>query len=326
MEHQAIISHAKQVVDIEIEGLSSLREQINDNFVKLVEACNECLNRNGKIVVTGVGKSGHVASKIAATLSSTGSPSIFMNPLDALHGDLGVLVPGDILLALSYSGETSELTRIILPAKRLGVKVVSFTKDENSSLAKLSDIVVTGQIKREACPFNLAPTASSTVQIAFGDALAMTLLKSRNFTKEDYGKRHPEGAIGRAVTLRIRDCMRTGKKMAVASPSDSVMDALIKMTKARCGCAIIVDGKGLLAGIFTDGDFRRCISKDLSVLQKHLDEVMTRNPVKIIDDALALEAFKILEKKHIDDIAVVNESGKAVGLVDIQDLPRFKIM
>lgn len=326
MNEKAVIEKARQVFDIEIEGLAAVRDQLGDGFVKLVAACMETLDRNGKIVVTGVGKSGHVGRKIAATLSSTGSPAIFMHPAEAMHGDLGVLQDGDLMLALSYSGETNELTRIIVPAKRLGVPVACITGVPDSSLAQLSDIVVTGHVEREACPFNLAPTTTSTAQLAIGDALAMVLLEARDFTKEDYGMRHPGGAIGRAVTLRIGDLMRTGEHVAIVSPDDDVKSALLRMTSARCGCAIVADPSGSLLGIFTDGDFRRRIDSDLSILTRKVSEVMTPHPECVRQNALAIEALRILERRHIDDIIVVDDARKVVGLIDIQDLPRFKIM
>lgn len=326
MDHNAVLAKAAQVIDIEIDGLNALKAQFDENFVRLAEACNDALNRNGKIVVTGVGKSGHVARKIAATLSSTGSPAIFMHPVEAMHGDLGVLQAGDILLALSYSGETAELTRIIVPAKRFGVPVACFTGDGESSLAKLSDIVVTCRVAREACPFNLAPTTTSTAQLAFGDALAMVLLESRNFTKEDYGKRHPDGAIGRAVTMRISDCMRKNEHLAMVTPDATVQQALLKMTGAGSGCAIVADADGKLLGVFTDGDFRRRAEKDELVLKRTIADVMTKNPTTVREDALAIESLRIFERKHIDDLPVVDANGRVTGLVDIQDLPGFKVM
>ena len=226
----------------------------------------------------------------------------------------------------SSSGETNELTRIIVPAKRLGVPVACITGEPESSLARLSDLVVTAHVEREACPFNLAPTTTSTAQLAVGDALAMVLLEARNFTKEDYGMRHPGGAIGRAVTLRISDLMRTGEHVALVSPDDDVKSALLKMTSARCGCAIVADSERNLLGIFTDGDFRRRIDSDLSILSRKVSEVMTPHPEFVRQDALAIEALRILERHHIDDIIVVDDGRKVVGLIDIQDLPRFKIM
>jgi len=323
---EKIIADAVNVLQIEIEGLEAIKKQIGDNFVQLVEACIRTLNNGGKIVVTGIGKSGHIGSKMAATLASTGSPSIFMHPVEAMHGDLGMLQENDIMLALSYSGETQELTRMIMPAKRLGVTVACFTGCPDSTLAKLSDIVVVGQVGREACPFNLAPTTTSTAHLALGDALAMVLLEQRKFTKEDFGRRHPGGAIGRAVTMRVCDLMRPAERTAYAHPGDLVKETLIRMTAARCGSAIVVDNEGKLLGIFTDGDFRRRVENDLSILMRDIEEVMTPHPISVREDALAIEVLKIVEKRQIDDLVVVAEDGKVRGLIDIQDLPGFKLM
>ncbi len=323
---QQIIENAVNVLQIEIEGLEALKKQIGQDFVRLTEACLKSLENGGKIVVTGIGKSGHIGSKIAATLASTGSTSIFMHPVEAMHGDLGMLQENDIMIALSYSGETQELTRMIVPAKRLGVPVACFTGYPESTLAKLSDIVVTGAVEREACPFNLAPTTTSTAHLALGDALAMVLLGQRKFTKEDFGRRHPGGAIGRAVTMRVGDLMRKGKDIVLAKPEDTVKTTLVRMTAARCGSAIIVDEQEKLLGIFTDGDFRRRVEDDLSILTRPMAEVMTKNPVTVQKEALAVEVLKIVEKRKIDDLVVVDETGKVEGLVDIQDLPGFKLM
>lgn len=321
-----IISKAVNVLQIEIEGIETLKKQLDTGFVKLVEACLNTLGNGGKIVVTGIGKSGHIGSKIAATLASTGSTSIFMHPVEAMHGDLGMLQENDIMIALSYSGETQELTRMIMPAKRLGIPVACFTGYPESTLAKLSDIVVPGTVEREACPFNLAPTTTSTTQLALGDALAMVLLDQRKFTKEDYGRRHPGGAIGRAVTMRVSDLMRKDGKIVLAKPDDLVKDTLVRMTAARCGSAIITTPDGKLMGIFTDGDFRRRVENDLSILTRTLEEVMTPGPVTIREDALAIEVLKVVEKRKIDDIVVVSDDGTVRGLVDTQDLPGFKLM
>ncbi len=327
MDHtQQIVEKAIGVLQIEIEGLEALKKQIGTGFVQLVEACLKSLENGGKIVVTGIGKSGHIGSKIAATLASTGSTSIFMHPVEAMHGDLGMLQENDIMIALSYSGETQELTRMIVPAKRLGVPVACFTGYPESTLAKLSDIVVVGAVEREACPFNLAPTTTSTAHLALGDALAMVLLDQRKFTKEDFGRRHPGGAIGRAVTMRVGDLMRKDGAIVLAKPEDTVKTTLVRMTAARCGSAIITDDQGRLLGIFTDGDFRRRVENDLSILTRPMEEVMTRNPVTVREDALAVEVLKIVEKRKIDDLVVVDEDGKVGGLVDIQDLPGFKLM
>ena len=292
----------------------------------LVNACDECLSRGGKIVVCGVGKSGHIGRKISATLASTGSPSVFMHPVEAMHGDLGMLQKDDLMLTLSYSGESNELISVIVPAKRLGVPVAAFTCSMETSLAQYCDITVPMSVEREACPFNLAPTTTSTSQLALGDALAMTLLTLRKFTKEDYGRVHPSGAIGRAVTMRVSDVMRTGDKVALASPDDTVKDCLLKVTKARCGSAVVIDGDGKLLGIFCDSDFRRHAEKDIAVLSRKVSEVMTRNPASINADSLAVEILKLIEKRKIDDIIVLNDEKRVVGLVDIQDLPVLKLM
>lgn len=322
-----IIKKAQAVLQTEIEGIEAIKQQLDNNFVELVAACIKTLDNGGKIVITGVGKSGHIGSKMAATLASTGSTAIFMHPVEAMHGDLGMLQENDIMIALSYSGETQELTRMIIPAKRLGVPVACFTGIPESTLAKLSDIVVIGAVKKEACPFNLAPTTTSTAHLALGDALAMVLLQERKFTKEDYGRRHPGGAIGRAVTMRVSDLMRKPEAIVLAKPDDLVKNTLVRMTAARCGSAIIVDAEKKLLGIFTDGDFRRRVENDLSILNRPMEEVMTRNPIFIKKESLAVEILKILEKRKIDDLVVLEEDGCTVaGLVDIQDLPGFKLM
>ena len=322
-----IIKKAQAVLQTEIEGIEAIKQQLDNNFVELVAACIKTLDNGGKIVITGVGKSGHIGSKMAATLASTGSTAIFMHPVEAMHGDLGMLQENDIMIALSYSGETQELTRMIIPAKRLGVPVACFTGIPESTLAKLSDIVVIGAVEKEACPFNLAPTTTSTAHLALGDALAMVLLQERKFTKEDYGRRHPGGAIGRAVTMRVSDLMRKPEAIVLAKPGDLVKNTLVRMTAARCGSAIIVDAEKKLLGIFTDGDFRRRVENDLSILNRPMEEVMTRNPIFIKKESLAVEILKILEKRKIDDLVVLEEDGCTVaGLVDIQDLPGFKLM
>ncbi|MBR4884644.1 MAG: KpsF/GutQ family sugar-phosphate isomerase [Lentisphaeria bacterium] len=322
-----IIKKAQAVLQTEIEGIEAIKQQLDNNFVELVAACIKTLDNGGKIVFTGVGKSGHIGSKMAATLASTGSTAIFMHPVEAMHGDLGMLQENDIMIALSYSGETQELTRMIIPAKRLGVPVACFTGIPESTLAKLSDIVVIGAVEKEACPFNLAPTTTSTAHLALGDALAMVLLQERKFTKEDYGRRHPGGAIGRAVTMRVSDLMRKPEVIVLAKPDDLVKNTLVRMTAARCGSAIIVDAEKKLLGIFTDGDFRRRVENDLSILNRPMEEVMTRNPIFIKKESLAVEILKILEKRKIDDLVVLEEDGCTVaGLVDIQDLPGFKLM
>lgn len=326
VDSNLIIEKAVEVLQIEIDGLVSLKGQIGEDFVKLVEACVSILDNGGKIVVCGIGKSGHVGKKISATLASTGSPSVFMHPSEAMHGDLGMLQKGDLLLAMSYSGESNELISVIIPAKRLGITVASFTGNKESSLAQVSDISVPMCVSKEACPFNLAPTTTSTATLALGDALAMTLLKLRKFTKENYGRLHPGGAIGRAVTMRASDVMRSGDRLAVVSADATVKDVLLAVTKSRCGSAIITDADSKLLGIFTDGDFRRHAESDMSVLSRRVGDVMTKNPISVKADSLAIEVLKILEVRKINGIVVTDNDSKVVGLIDIQDLPGLKLM
>lgn len=321
-----VIAKAREVFDIEIEGLVQVRDSLDGDFEKLVKTCIEILNKGGKIVLSGVGKSGHIGKKIAATLASTGSPAVFMHPVEALHGDLGILQQDDILIALSYSGETDELVSLLPAARRLGVPIAALTGSPDSALVKESDISVQMTISKEACPFNLAPTTTSTALLALGDALAMVLLKMRGFTKEDYGRLHPGGSIGRVVTLKVSDVMREGERLATVGPDVTVKDTLLKMTAARCGSAIVVDKNNCLLGIFTDGDFRRHAEADITVLEKIVSSVMTKNPATLRKNALAVEVLKIIEKKKIDDIIVLDDENKVVGFVDVQDLPGLKLM
>ena len=249
-----------------------------------------------------------------------------MLPVEAMHGDLGMIQKDDLLITISYSGESDELVRVVVPAKRLGVRVASLTGNRNSTLAQLSDIHVETAVPREACPFNLAPTTSSTVQLAIGDALAMTLLALRKFTKEDFGRLHPAGAIGRAVTMRVSDVMRSGDRLALVPPAATIKETILAMTRAHGGSAVIVDEKGALMGIFTDGDFRRKAENDPEILSRQVGEVMTKKPASICADALAIEVLKVVEARRIDDIIVLDPEGKVVGIVDIQDLPGLKLM
>jgi arabinose-5-phosphate isomerase len=321
-----IIKKAQSVFDIEIEGLTSVRNNLGKEFEQLVEKCICTLNNGGKLVITGVGKSGYIGKKIAATLSSVGAPAVFMHPVEALHGDLGILQKNDLMLALSYSGETEELLSILSPAKRLGMEIAAITGSFDSSLAGLSNLVVPMTVPKEACPFNLAPTTTTTALLALGDALALVLLDLRGFTREDYGRLHPGGAIGKAVTVTVADIMRSGDKLALVTPESSVKDTLLIMTHTRCGCAIVVDANKMLLGIFTDGDFRRHAEKDIHIINQPITKVMTKNPITISSLHLAVEALKIIEDRHINSIVVVSTTGQVVGFIDVQDLPKFKLM
>ena len=323
---KSVLDRAREVFDIEIEGISALKGILNSSFEQLVDACAETLDNGGKLVITGIGKSGYIGKKMAATLSSVGSPSIFMHPVEARHGDLGIIQKHDLLIALSYSGETEELLQVLNPAKRLGVKLVSITGNAESTLAKTSDVVVDMHVPREACPFNLAPTTTTTALLVLGDALAMVLLDRRGFTKNDFGRLHPGGAIGRMVTMRARDMMRDLDHSALVAADSTVREAICEMGKVRSGSAIIVDKEKHLLGIFTDGDFRRLAEKRDDILSCRMGDVMTPDPVSVDGDLLAVQVIKLLEGRKIDDLVVTGKDKIVLGFIDIQDLPGMKVI
>ncbi len=320
------LAHAREVFDIELAALKAVRSQLDGAFDAAVELVVQCLSQRGKLVVVGVGKSGNVGQKIAATLTSTGSTSIVLSSVDAMHGDLGVINDGDVILALSYSGESEELLNLIPALKRFSVKIIAFTGFPQSSLGRYSDVILNTRIPKEACPFNLAPTSSTTAMLVMGDALAMAVLQARGFKKKDYAKHHPSGAIGRALLLKVREIMRSGQRVAIADESLLVKEALFLMTQAKSGSVCVINPKGKLAGVFTDGDLRRHMASDTDILAKRLGDVMTPNPICIGEDSLAAEALKIFNERNIDDLIVVNAKKQPVGMVDSQDLPKLKLM
>lgn len=320
------LAQARRVFDIELAALRAVRAHLDDAFDRAVELTVETLKRRGKLVIVGIGKSGNIGAKLAATLTSTGSTSVVLSSVDALHGDLGIVNDGDLVLALSYSGESEELVNLLPALKRFAVKLVAFTGNPKSTIARHSDVVLNVRVPKEACPFNLAPTASTTAMLVMGDALAMAVLEARGFTQKDFARYHPSGAIGRALLVQVRDIMRTGDRNAVAPQTLAVREALMVMTKAKSGSLAVVDRRGKLTGVFTDGDFRRRMSTDNDLLTRPLAEVMTRNPICIRDEALAAEALKIFNERNIDDLIVVNAKREPVGLVDSQDLPKLKLM
>jgi arabinose-5-phosphate isomerase len=326
MPDMSHLARAREVFDIELAALQAVRRQLDDAFEAAVELIVDTLRQRGKIIVVGIGKSGIVGRKIAATLTSTGSTSVVLDSVDALHGDLGIVNDGDLVLALSYSGESDELLNLLPALKRFSVRIISLTGGAKSSLARHSDVVLSVKVPKEACPFNLAPTASTTATLVMGDALAMAVLQARGFQQKDYARFHPSGAIGRAMLLRVRDIMRADSRNAVAGEALSVKEALLVMTQAKAGCLSVVNARGKLIGVFTDGDFRRHIAADEDLLTKPLKGVMTRNPICIREDALAAEALKIFNERNIDDLIVVNAKREPVGLVDSQDLPKMKLM
>ena len=320
------LSKAREVFDIELAAIKTVRAQLDKSFDIAVSTITETINRRGKIVVVGIGKSGNIGAKIAATLTSTGSTSVVLNSVDALHGDLGLINDGDVVLALSYSGESDELLNLLPAIKRFSVKIITLTGGIKSTLARHSDIVINVHVPKEACPFNLAPTSSTTATLVMGDALAMAALQARGFKQNDFAKYHPSGAIGRAMLLRVGEIMRAGERNAIAAENLSVKEALLVMTKAKSGSLAVVNARGKLTGVFTDGDFRRKMSTDENLLSRTIKSVMTPDPICVRDTALAVEALKIFNERNIDDLIVVNAKKEPVGLIDSQDLPKLKIM
>ena len=314
----SLLATARRVFDIEIEGLKKTRASLGRSFSDAANLILSVLRDDGHVVVTGVGKNLHVAEKISGILSSTGARSFVLNPVQAMHGDLGAVSAKDILLALSFSGESEEVVRLVPAIRRHGLKVISMT-----------DVHIEIPCGREACPFGMAPTTSTTATMAMGDALAMALLEARKFDIADYAANHPAGAIGKALLLTVRDVMRTGEHLALVPPTATVMDALMAMTKAQGGSAVVVGKGGKLLGIFTDGDFRRLMSgcpTGQALPSQAISRHMTANPLFVRDDAAAADLVKIFEARRIDDLPVCDAKGRVVGLVDIQDLPKMKII
>lgn len=326
MDNAAILSRAWQVMETEIDGLRTAQAALGDDFLATVRLILNTIENGGKIVVTGVGKNLHIAEKISATLASTGSTSVVMNPIQAMHGDLGMIAEDDVLLALSFSGESDEVIKLIPAVRRLGIKIIGMVGNTDSTLARLSDVTLCVHIGKEACPFGMAPTTSTTATLAVGDALAMVLIDARQFDKESYAKLHPAGAIGRALVMRVNDIMRTGDRLARLPLNATIMDAIMAMTAAKSGAALVAHPDGQLAGIFTDGDLRRRLSEGKDILQSPIQSVMTHKPVSVTDDAFAVDVLRIFEKFKIDDLPVVDAEGRLVGYVDIQDLPKMKVM
>ena len=317
---------ARKVFDIELAALKSVRAHLDGQFSEAVDLIVGTLRQRGKIVVIGIGKSGNIGQKISATLTSTGSTSVVLSSVDAVHGDLGIVNDGDVILALSYSGESDELLNLLPALKRFSVKIIALTGAAKSSLSHHSDLVLNVRVPREACPFNLAPTASTTAMLVMGDALAMAVLRARGFKQQDFARYHPSGAIGRALLLRVGNIMRTGERNAIAREDQPVREALMIMTRAKSGSLSVVNGRGKLVGVFTDGDFRRHMARNGDLLAQPLRTVMTRRPICIPEDALAAQALKIFDERNIDDLIVINVRHEPVGLVDSQDLPKLKLM
>jgi arabinose-5-phosphate isomerase len=320
------LARARCVIETEIEGLQRMSARLDQSLVKAVGILQETLQNRGKIVVVGVGKSGNIGHKIAATLNSTGATAVVLDSQNALHGDLGLLSDGDAVMVLSYSGETRELIDLLPFIKRFDVKLIALTGNPSSSLARFSEVTLDTSVEREACPLNLAPTSSSTAMLVMGDTLAMVLLESRGFSEEDFARFHPGGSLGRALLTRVSDIMRMDAELPTLAEDGNVFAALDSMNRARAGACLILDSEGGLAGIFTHGDFARSFRNDPLLGEKPVAQLMTRRPITVRADALAVEVLKTIGENRIDDIVVMDEDGKPVGLIDTQDLARLKIV
>jgi arabinose-5-phosphate isomerase len=324
---KSALARARQCIRIECDALEETSRGLGAEFIDTARAVESAIAAGGKLIFSGVGKSAHIAGKIAATFNSTGVSSCFLDPTQALHGDLGLCYEGDLAILLSNSGQSDEILRLMPMLKRFGLRIVAFTGNPKSDLARRADHRLIYRVSLEACPLKLAPTASTTAALALGDALAMVLLEARGLTRDDFAKYHPAGNLGRVLLLPTRDIMRSGSRLAVAKDTVTVQEAILAMTKAKSGSIALVRAKGgRLSGILTDGDFRRSAISGPGFLERPVSAFMTRSPKVIRDDALAVDALRLFELHKIDDLIVVDSAGRPVGLIDGQDLPKFKIV
>jgi arabinose-5-phosphate isomerase len=323
LTNDELLALAAEVLEIESRAVNKLKTRLNEDFVA---ACRLCMDTLGRVVVTGMGKSGHVSNKIAATLASTGTPAFFMHPAEASHGDVGMITKNDLLLAISYSGETDEVITILPVVKRMGAKLLSMTGNPNSTLATAADVHLDISVAEEACPLNLAPTASTTATLAMGDALAVALLKNRGFTAEDFARSHPSGSLGKRLLLRVSDVMRSGDRVPAVRADVALRDALLEMTEKGLGMTAIVDRNNKILGIYTDGDLRRTLDSGADVRSTVIRDVMHTDCKTTSADVLAAEALHILEENKITSLIVVDEENNVVGALNIHDLFREGLM
>jgi arabinose-5-phosphate isomerase len=318
-----LIQSAQCTIRLEIEAVEGLLAHIDADFVS---ACEMILQSKGRVVVVGMGKSGHIGKKIAATLASTGTPAFFVHPAEASHGDMGMITGADIILALSNSGTTSEIVTLLPLIKRLGIKLISLTGNPDSTLAKAADVNLNARVEKEACPLNLAPTSSTTAALVMGDALAVALLDARGFTAEDFAFSHPGGALGRRLLLKVEHVMHTGAELPFVARGTPLRDSLMEMTRKGLGMTAIIETDGRLAGIFTDGDLRRTLDRDVDLRQATIDEVMTVHGKTVRPEMLAAEALKIMEDNKIGALIVVDGNDHPIGAFNLQDLLRAGVM
>ncbi len=314
---------ARQVLAIEAEAVTRLAARIDDRFVR---ACRLMLDCRGRIVVLGIGKSGHIGGKIAATLASTGTPAFFVHPAEANHGDMGMITAQDVVVALSNSGETDEILTLLPLIKRLGVPLIALTGNPDSTLGKAADVHIDVSVPQEACPLGLAPTSSTTATLAMGDALAVALLEARGFTAEDFARSHPGGRLGRRLLLLIDDVMHVGEQVPRSGPDDLLKEALLEMSRKGLGTTVVVDGDERVLGVFTDGDLRRTLDRQLDVHVARVAEVMTRDCKTIAPGTLAAEALRMMQQYKINALPVVNSAGTLVGVLNMHDLLRAGVL
>ena len=311
------IEKGKKIIRIEAEAVAALESRINGAFASAVDLI---FNAQGRVVLTGIGKSGIIARKIAATMSSTGTPSAFMHPSDAVHGDLGMVTPDDVVIFISKSGDTGDLWQLLLSFHQLGVKIIALTGNVNSPLSKQCDIVLDASVKEEACPYDLAPTSSTTAALVMGDALAITLLQKRNFTQEDFALFHPGGNLGKRLLLKVEMMMITGANVPIVKESVSLSDAIIEISSKRLGATCVVDDAGVLCGILTDGDLRRLLQRTTNITNLTARQVMTQNPKTIHQNILAVQALKAMETFKITQLVVVDNDQHPIGVLHLHDL------
>lgn len=322
-EHSTYIASARRTIDIEHRAVGELSERLGTSFTM---ACERLLNCAGRIIVTGMGKSGHIASKIAATLSSTGSPAFFVHPAEASHGDLGMITDKDVVLALSYSGTTSEIMAILPMLKRQGIPLIAMTGAPDSPIAQASDIHIDASVREEACPLGQAPTTSTTVALVLGDAIAMALLEARGFTLEEFAFSHPGGRLGRRLLLKVKDIMHSGAAIPTVSPDTLLRDALLEMTRKGLGMTTVVDSSGTLCGVFTDGDLRRTLDSGHNIRETPIRDVMSTGGKKIRENALATEAARIMQEKSIYSLIVVDDADALRGVIRMHDLLQANVV
>ncbi|MCF7501477.1 MULTISPECIES: KpsF/GutQ family sugar-phosphate isomerase [Pseudoalteromonas] len=323
MTQQSFIAQGKRVLEVEAQALREIEQYINADFE---HACQLMFHCTGRIIVIGMGKSGHIGNKIAATLASTGTPAFFVHPGEASHGDLGMITREDVVMCISNSGETSEVLGIIPVIKRIGAKMISLTGNPNSTMGKLSDVHVCIKVSQEACPLGLAPTASTTATLVMGDAIAVALLEARGFTADDFALSHPGGSLGKRLLLSLEDVMHTGSATPIVTESQSVKDALIEMSAKGLGMTAIVDENKKLAGLFTDGDLRRILEQRVDIHNTSISQVMTRSCTTAHADMLAAEALNIMERKRINGLIIIDESNTPIGALNMQDLLKAGVL